>query len=952
MSAIHALLCLVALTVVGTTAAHATPAPTLETLPALLQGAEPRYPEAALAAGRGGDVDLQILINAVGSVERVAIVHLPVDAAGVVDAISNALGDAALGAATNFVFEPASFCVAADDGAAPICGQHLLVNIDYRLGFSPPIAALVVPTFSVGGVVTDARTRQPLGDVEVSLEPSDADDVADDHSDHSDAVALSDEDGHFVVVGVPAGTHRFSFGRSGYEPLFIDEVVTADVNTVVALAPREHTGEAVIRRRRPPHRADMQSSATLDSAQLQRIRGRSLAATIVEIPGVTMLQSGPQVAKPVVRGQFGRRLLTLFDGVLHEGQDWGVDHAPEVDPFAAGSVTVVRGPAGVRYGPDAIGGVVLVEPRPLRDTVGIDGSVDLVGVDNGRIGTIAARIDAVPEFLPALTLRIEANASKGAAVSSPDYVLGNTGSEVENLGVTLGYRTPWAGGDLTARASYRHLQQTLGICFCLQVTTPAELTALLARGRPISADDWTTTYDIGRPRQEVAHDIAALHGTAEFGGAGTLSLTYAFQLDRRDEYDHARRSVTVPQFSFDLRTHAVDLAFEQARTTGGRFGLGGTLGAHLDVQEHSYTGLQLIPNYRRYTGGVFAIERLSIGHVGIGDLELEAGARYDLRQQTAFLAIRAFSAQVRRGRIAADGCDVTDDAARCDTAASALTFTTGARWAIDLGAFNNALTVKGDASSATRFPDVDELYLGGRAPSFPVLGLGDAGLQPETTYQTSLSASVALPMVSFEASAFASYTHNYIAFGPELDDTGAPVVDVLITGTYPRFSYAAVEAVLSGVDGGVVIAPGALLSGTAQVSCVQARNLSTGGALPFIAPAQSRLEVLSNLPEAFGLHESVVGANAVLVATQGRFDRGSDFTPPPPGYALFGLRASTALGPTHLGVEVKNLFDQRYRDSMSLLRFFADQPGREIWLRFNIELDGPLPDRSTTASTS
>jgi outer membrane receptor protein involved in Fe transport len=65
------------------------------------------------------------------------------------------------------------------------------------------------------------------------------------------------------------------------------------------------------------------------------------------------------------------------------------------------------------------------------------------------------------------------------------------------------------------------------------------------------------------------------------------------------------------------------------------------------------------------------------------------------------------------------------------------------------------------------------------------------------------------------------------------------------------------------------------------------------------------------------------------------------FTPPPPGYVLLDASARTTVldGKVQVGLEVKNLLNQRYRDSMSLLRFFADQPGREIWLRLSVSLD-------------
>ena len=963
-------------------AAETSPPPRLESAPELVAGADPIYPEAARAAGRTGDVALRVVIDGDGVVSRVDVVGVPVDDAGVVDDIGVAMGWAALGAATNFVFTGASFCTsspAKDGGVTETCGQHLPVAVDYRMTFAlSPVGGAAgtadgIDEVNFSGVVRDAVHHAPLGGVsvtvlvgDVGLDPGTELDHAehgiegtDSHGPADTATmaelrggvieAVTDDNGRFAVRGVPDGDHRVLFVVSGFERAEIVEHFSAHERTEVVVELSEHVvRETVIHRHRGLREVGhvaltgMQATTTLTAEALQAVRGRSLAGTLTEVPGVTMVQAGPQVAKPVVRGQFGRRLMTLVDGVRHEGQDWGIDHAPEIDPFSAGSISVVRGAAGVRYGPDAVAGVVLIEPRPLRNTPGVDGSVDVIGIDNGLMGMVAGRVDAVPAWLPGLTVRLEGDGSKGAAVSTPTYVLGNTASQNWSLGAAAGYTSRWAGGGVTARASFRHLQQDSGVCFCLKVNTPDDLTALVSADKPVGADGWTTTWDIDRPRQAVAHDTAIARGAVELGGLGTATVTYAFQLDRRDEFDQVRQSITRPQYSFNLITHAVDVVVEHTPLRAGRFTLGGTAGAHGDLQEHAYVGLPLIPNFRRLTGGVFAIERLDIAPSGVGDVTLELGARYDLMGQTAFLADSAFDRQVRRGKLDSTACVTGAAGARCDTDADAFTVTGGARTAIDLGALDDALTLSVEGSSATRFPDVDELYLTGRAPSFPVFGLGDAALGPETTLSSSIGARLALPqLLVVDVSFFASQTSDYIAFGPELGPNGAPVIDVLITGAYPRFSYTAVDALFSGVDGSVIVAPDSPVSLVGQLAVVQGRNLSTGGALPFVPPVQGRVEAQWHVPDVAGTTDGVVTGGMRTVFRQNRTDAGSDFTPPPPGYVLLDAAARTTVldGKVQVGLEVKNLLNQRYRDSMSLLRFFADQPGREIWLRLSVSLD-------------
>ena len=76
-----------------------------------------------------------------------------------------------------------------------------------------------------------------------------------------------------------------------------------------------------------------------------------------------MIQTGATIAKPVIHGLHSNRILILNNEVRQEGQQWGADHAPEIDPLVADQITVVKGAESVRYGSDALGGVILIEQK-------------------------------------------------------------------------------------------------------------------------------------------------------------------------------------------------------------------------------------------------------------------------------------------------------------------------------------------------------------------------------------------------------------------------------------------------------------------------------------------------------------------------------------------------------------------------------------------------------------
>ncbi len=93
--------------------------------------------------------------------------------------------------------------------------------------------------------------------------------------------------------------------------------------------------------------------------------GESLGESLKDITGVTVLNTGSSISKPVIHGLYGNRIVILNNGVRQEGQQWGSEHAPEIDPLIGRKLEVVKGASTVRYGPDAIAGVILVDPEAL-----------------------------------------------------------------------------------------------------------------------------------------------------------------------------------------------------------------------------------------------------------------------------------------------------------------------------------------------------------------------------------------------------------------------------------------------------------------------------------------------------------------------------------------------------------------------------------------------------------
>ncbi|MEC7946449.1 MAG: TonB-dependent receptor [Myxococcota bacterium] len=723
---------------------------------------------------------------------------------------------------------------------------------------------------------------------------------------------------------------RFAPATQGGAPIGVTTRVTFDFTPPDDGSPggEDVAGEIIVHAEYLDHEGT-QARTTLDADALERSAGEDLAVSLSAVPGVSVAGGTTDASKPIIRGQQERRLLVLYDGVRHESQKWGPDHATEIDPFAAGEISVIRGAAGARYGPDAIGGVILVSPPALRRDPGVGGRALASYASNGQRPYGAVRLDYVPEALPDLTIRAEGNYARGANLSAPDYVIGNTASEQWNSGVAAGWR--WGSGQ--ARIGWHHYDYRAGVFYGVQHGTPSDFEAQLDADQPVTAYLWTTTYDIDRPYQDVTHDVVSLH-VLDSGSAGTIELTYAFQHNHREEYDEVRGYITGSQFDFILRTHSLDALYTHPVRPVRNAALEGGLGLQGIFQENVYYGLTLTPNYRGVSGGLFGFERASWDR-----FDLEVAARYDRLHRTAFIDRLGYQRHERRETLGPDDCTLDEDNdARCPARYDAGTFTVGGLFHI----VPEHVDLKMDLSSASRFPNVDELYLIGSAPTFPVYALGDPTLGVETSWSGSTTVGLRAAGLTAEASAFGSYVDDYIYFSPERNADGSLHYDVTIRGTYPTYAYQSIDATIYGFDGGVALLPDALVGLDAGGGIVRAQHAGTGEQL-IGTPADNVRLTASLRPRPRGrFQQNRFSLTSRLVAQQSRTDLDADFAPPPPGYVLLGAAAESVVAlpkrDLRVGIEGHNLLDTAYREYTSLLRYYADQPGRDIRLRVGFDL--------------
>ena len=225
--------------------------------------------------------------------------------------------------------------------------------------------ALAQPGTSLVGAVVDSVTLQPIPGAVVVIEELGRE-------------VRADASARFTIDGVPPGTYHLSVRASGYSARRTEVVVgDAPVTLDLSIDPELHYEEVVSVA--PTARSVFESyqpTSVLAGQDLAKVLSSSLGQTLAEQPGVSSRSLGPAPSRPVIRGMDGDRVAILEDGQrTGDLSSQSADHGVTINPAAAHKIEVVRGPATLLYGANAIGGLVNVVNNqiPTEPHAGFEG---------------------------------------------------------------------------------------------------------------------------------------------------------------------------------------------------------------------------------------------------------------------------------------------------------------------------------------------------------------------------------------------------------------------------------------------------------------------------------------------------------------------------------------------------------------------------------------------------
>lgn len=770
-------------------------------------------------------------------------------------------------------------------------------------------------TFS--GVVTEVKTGKPVKDASVYLV-----DIK--------TGTTTRADGSFVIENVPEGRHLIEISHIGYatiaEPIDITGSTKKDYSLSHTAVENDAviitgTGAAIQLKKSPFQVSLLKKEDLLQSATTNIIEA------LAKQPGVSALSTGPAISKPVIRGLGYNRVLTINDGVRQEGQQWGDEHGIEIDESSVSKVEVLKGPASLIYGSDAIAGVInIITNVPVENnTIKANVLSNYQTNNNLRLlnANIAGNINGFNWNL------YSSNEAAADYRNKYDGRVFNSKFTQNNVGGYAGYNGNWGYSHLL----FSNFNLKTGLVEG-ERDDQGYFIKPVAGGdeeRATDADFKSTTPMI--PFQHIRHFKVATDNSFKMG-KNRLTVNVGYQQNQREEFGNPD-DLSERELFFDLKTITYTAQFHFPETNGWKT----SIGVNGMKQQNTNKGVeQLIPDYDLFDIGGFLYSQKTIQ-----PFTLSGGIRFDNRNLTA-------------GNLM-DGTDVKSPGFKKSFA----------NFSGSVGAtaqISKQVNLKLNLARGFRAPSIPELASDGAHEGTIRYEYGDNNLKSETSLQVDAGIEYNTEHVSFNLSAFYNSFNNFV-FYRKLQNAGGS--DSLVTQDgedLTAFKFSQTDASLSGIEATFDLHPHPLdwlhFENTFSVTVGKLKNsIESSKYLPFI-PAP---RLISELRGNFNKIGKAVANFYAKLELDNTFDQNKVFTAyntetATPGYSLLnagvGANFTSASGKTifSLHLAANNLTDVAYQNHLSRLKYAAENMatgrtgvynmGRNFSIKLNIPITAQL----------
>jgi iron complex outermembrane recepter protein len=765
------------------------------------------------------------------------------------------------------------------------------------------------------GKITNKKTGQPMAGASVYIH-------------EAKTGTVSDNQGFYTSPEFPSGKYLVEVSFQGFTTIIENISVQGKTEKNFELAETfaEHeevtvTGVASATRTK----LTAQPISIVKKSDLLQSSGSNIIDAISRlVPGVSNLGTGPAISKPIIRGLGYNRVLTVHDGIRQEGQQWGDEHGIEVDEYSIQKVEVLKGPASLFYGSDAMAGVVhLITNVPVQKGT-ISGNI--LAAMNGNSGLYGTSANLAGHLNNGFNWNAYGTyKSAGDYSNQYDGKVFNSRFNEKNFGGYIGINKSWGYSHLLIS----NFNQQIGV-----IEGARDLVTGQFLVYPETVDEHIATASeldsrtLFAPYQHVTHFKIASDNNIALG-TGRLAMNIGYQRNQRKEFGDYMNP-NQPDLFFDLQTINYSVNYHFAEQNGWINSIGIT---GMFQQNRNLAKQVLIPAYNQFDIGAFYYTKKTFDKISFS-----GGIRGDIRSLTGLelyqgsvLKFAGFKKQF-----------------------SNLSGSIGISYAA-----SEAVTWKFNFSRGFRAPSVSELASNGAHEGTNRYEYGDQNLQSETSYQMDAGIEVDKAHISFAVSAFYNNINNYIFYSKLEAKNGSDSMVNVGGNSLTAFKFRQAGASLYGLEAKLDIHPHPLdwLHFENNFSLVAAhfnQYFEGSNKLPFI-PSPRLLSVLrANFNKKNELfRNSYVKLELDNMASQNRVFTAYNTETSTPGYSLLNFGAGTdfmhkgkVICSIHFGVN--NLTDVAYQSHLSRLKYTDENlatgrtgvynMGRNFSLKLNIPL--------------
>lgn len=730
---------------------------------------------------------------------------------------------------------------------------------------------------SLSGIIKDSSNLQPLSGATVSLPDLKVSTVA-------------DANGNYRFANIPNGRVTILISYVGYKSKAMEIMINGATIQNFSLLPSAVENDNVtvtgVSSATQLKRTPVQVSV-ISKKDLQQSTGTTLLDAVAKEPGVSIVTTGPAIAKPFIRGLGYNRVVTINDGMRQEGQQWGDEHGVEIDEYSAQKIEVLRGPASLMYGSDAIGGVIniLTNVPVSNNTMQANISGSLNGNNNmqGGYANFAGNVNG---------FNWNAYASvKNAGDYNNKYdgdVLNSRFNE-KNFGGYFGINKSWGFTHLI----FSDFNQKLGI-----------VEGERSDDGDLVLDGYTMTDELKSsrkpliPYQGIHHTKVALDNSFSLNNAGRVTALVGFQHNQRKEFGEIDEP-TVPEAYFDLKTINYNVAYHFTTNSGWKTSFGGS---GMSQQNENKAEEALIPAYNLFDFGLYGVTAKTFDNT-----TLSGGLRYDTRTM--------------------HGKSLTDEEVErfiaFDKKFSNISASIGATHN-----FNDHVTLKANVSRGFRAPNASELAANGEHEGTNRYEIGNHDLKSEIATAADLGLEVTTNHIDFDIAPYFNHISNYIFYNKLV---GANGVDSLID-EMPAYKFNQQDAMLAGIEARLDIHPHPLdwLHFENTFSFVRGKfSDAVDGSynLPLIAPASLITELRGEFPSVLNIFSNLYAKFEVnTVSSQKNYFSGYATETATDGYILLnaGFGSDVKIKGRKLctfSIALNNITDRAYQSHLSRLKY-------------------------------